>query len=77
MGLLIKNTKTSSGRAELFLPCHPHFFINIISSNLNEEYNISYLEECDISTDNHRLPTATESVDHILISTQFEIKINM
>ena len=74
-GLLLENAKTSSGRAEIYLPYCPHFFINVISSNLNEEYDIDYLKECEISIDNHRLHTATESEDHIAMANYFQIRM--
>lgn len=75
-GILLESAQTSSGRAEIYLPFCPHFFVNIHSSNLNKEYNFSFLEECDISIDNHRLHTATENDDHIWISIQSEIRMN-
>ena len=65
--ILLESAQTSSSRAEIYLPFCPHVFVNVHSSNLNEESDISYLEECDISIDNHRLYTATESDDHIWI----------
>ena len=49
MGLLKVNCKTLSGRGEIYLPFCPHFFINVISNNLYEEYDIDYIEECDIN----------------------------
>ena len=75
MGILPENTKTSSRRANIYLPYCPYFFINVISSNLNEEYDIDYLKECEISIDNHRLHTATESEDHIAMANYFQIRM--
>ena len=74
-GVLFANAKTASGMAQIYLPFCPHFFVNVISSNLNEEYDISYLEENDISIHNHRLHVATESPEHIEMSNYFEIRM--
>ena len=73
MGVLLEECQTSTGRAEIYLPFCPHFFINVISSNLDEEFDIDYIEESDISIDNHRLHTATESEDHIAMANYFQI----
>ena len=76
MGILLENAKTYSGLAKIYLPFCPYFFVNVQSSNLNEEYNISYIEEYDISRDNHRLHAATESRDHNTMSNYFQIRMD-
>ena len=74
-GTLFDNAKTASGMAQIYLLFCLHFFIHVISSNLNEEYDISYLEENDISIHNHRLHVATESPEHIEVSNYFQIRM--
>ena len=77
--ILVNNTMTNSGRAEIHLPFCPHLFLHVHYHKLHEEYDILYISEEDLinNPNMNYLYSATKSENHTMLATHFQVVMTM